>query len=408
MSLMLLPPPPTSHSYATLNAAYGPPLKAALHAAQVQSANVPQSAILDVFVPCGGLGFQRQPRSASYARIQSLLSGLYKLVCVLGAQDGINLEDDDGVNVRIIPFNYPARASVSGVHQVNEDFEGPFVSIECVALSGSSWTKLFAVESEEGLRVCREFLSVQDMAVEVQYVKGGIVQREAESARASELDPSPRPHYSVAVGGTFDHLHVGHKLLLAMTLLVAEPPNFSREKHERTVTVGITGDELLKNKKYAEHLQSWAVRQSAISDFVLAMLDFCPKNHRLRDDFVSIHQQSSREPNGHITSLRFASSLTINCVEIQDPFGPTITDPGISALIISAETRGGAQAINSKRVEKDWAGLEVFEVDVLDAKDVQSGDLQGRIANDFETKISSTEIRRLQAEKAAKTTASHT
>jgi len=89
--------------------------------------------------------------------------------------------------------------------------------------------------------------------------------------------------------------------------------------------------------------------------------------------------------------------LNIRCVEIWDPFGPTITEKDISALIISAETRAGGSAVNDKRTENGWSALDVLEVDVLDSKETSSPASQ----QNFEGKLSSTEIRKKRAQKTA-------
>ncbi len=46
------------------------------------------------------------------------------------------------------------------------------------------------------------------------------------------------------MGGTFDYIHCGHKLLLSAALLLLKPGC--------KLTLGLTGDELLKNKKNKE------------------------------------------------------------------------------------------------------------------------------------------------------------
>jgi phosphopantetheine adenylyltransferase len=48
------------------------------------------------------------------------------------------------------------------------------------------------------------------------------------------------------MGGTFDYLHVGHKLLLSSALLLLKP--------EKELVIGLTGDGLLKNKKNKEYM----------------------------------------------------------------------------------------------------------------------------------------------------------
>ena len=89
----------------------------------------------------------------------------------------------------------------------------------------------------------------------------------------------------------------------------------------------------------------------------------------------------------------FESGLRIRYVEIFDPYGPTITDQAIEALVISAETRAGGDAVNKKRQEKHWPPLEVFEVGVVDGEDSISQGQTSTNAEDFQKKLSSTAIR---------------
>lgn len=206
-------------------------------------------------------------------------------------------------------------------------------------------------------------------------------------------------HKSVAVGGTFDHLHIGHKLLLTATILAAEPSDpSSQTKMPRLITVGITGDELLVNKKYGAVVESWATRQQRTAEFIESILVFHP-------DIASIQKTESIDqpgPNGKVVRVTYGDDITINYTQISDPFGPTITDENITALVISGETRAGGKAVNDKRLEKGWKALEVFEVDVLDAGvglDDTEAQPQQQDKQSFESKISSTEIRRRLYEK---------
>lgn len=75
-------------------------------------------------------------------------------------------------------------------------------------------------------------------------------------------------------------------------------------------------------------------------------------------------------------------------MEINDPFGPTITNEQISALVVSTESAKGGDAVNVKRAEMGWKELEVFTVDVVE------GEGEGG-------KMSSTDIRRKLEEREA-------
>lgn len=67
------------------------------------------------------------------------------------------------------------------------------------------------------------------------------------------------PSYNyVAVGGTFDHFHSGHKVLLSTAAL------YTREK----LRVGVTDAALLTRKKFAESLQSMEWRMDYVSKFL--------------------------------------------------------------------------------------------------------------------------------------------
>lgn len=89
-----------------------------------------------------------------------------------------------------------------------------------------------------------------------------------------------------------------------------------------------------------------------------------------------------------------ARNLELELVPIQDVYGPTAYDPEISGLVISEETRAGAQSIAELRKEKGLQALDVFVIDVI-------GDAGGKVTVDkmAEEKMSSTKIRERLARK---------
>jgi phosphopantetheine adenylyltransferase len=393
-ALLLLPPPPEPPTYAAVKASYNAPLLLALRSCS----NAASGSILDIALPCPQIHEKKEkPRAAVYSSVQSLLANLYKLVTTVAARDHINVEDTSGVDVRILLISYPRDGNVqsSAATRVESPMEGPVVDIVTLGRCHQRWSKIFSVESEEGEQILKNFAAYGLARATVQKLRGGIVSVCNPQQAASGVTGTDQVHYHPAVGGTFDHLHIGHKLLLTMTIFMADPAPIEQE---RTVTVGITAEDLLKNKKYAEFLEDWHERYAASHAFVHALMSFDPKI----DHPEQISEIKNPGPNGHAVTARYPSGLMINYVEIWDPFGPTITEEKVDSLVISAETRAGGKAVNDKRKEQGWRELDVYEVDVLDAeesddmtneKDGKSDDMQQA----FQNKLSSTEIRKKQA-----------
>ena len=120
----------------------------------------------------------------------------------------------------------------------------------------------------------------------------------------------------VALGGTFDQIHHGHRKLLTLA---------AASCHE-LLTVGVTGDSMLSKKSQAHLISSYSKRHQNVYDFLQLV-----------------------KPD-----------LAVNIVELSDPYGPTIVDPTIKAIVVSSETINGAFKINSLRKEKGMNDLEVL------------------------------------------------
>lgn len=145
-----------------------------------------------------------------------------------------------------------------------------------------------------------------------------------------------------AVGGTFDHLHDGHKILLIVSAFLTS----------KRLIVGVTGPELLKNKKYAQFLESYDLRVSN----VLALLN------------------------------AIKPSLSTDIYEINDVCGPTAKIQDINALVVSLESSKGADYVNNVRSNLGWNPLDVYTIGVLGSAD----------SDDFQNKMSSTDYRKAE------------
>ena len=120
----------------------------------------------------------------------------------------------------------------------------------------------------------------------------------------------------VALGGTFDRLHNGHRKLL--TLAAASSSEL--------LIVGIMSDDMLKFKSNAAMISKYDSRRDAVCRFL-----------------------GIAKPN-----------LKYEMVELSDPLGPTVSDPSIDAIVVSSETLTGAEKINLLRVEKGFQPLVIL------------------------------------------------
>ncbi|KAF2210883.1 hypothetical protein CERZMDRAFT_44470 [Cercospora zeae-maydis SCOH1-5] len=391
--LLLLPPVPWPTNALALKTAYADTISQVLKEVALHSADHAKASVLEIALACPHLvGAQSKPRSSLYDQTQSLVAGLYKLITVIAAQENINIEDADGVDPRVIMVAWSPDASSSG--RIREPY-GPVIDLETLAKSARQWQFAFGVESEAGENMVGAFVQMKRAEIDVERVQNTPSAPTASAAGHHVESTAPggrqhRKHYDVAVGGTWDHLHMGHKLLITMTMFAVDVQDGSRE---RSATIGITGDQLLVNKKHANLVESWIDRQKAVATFFNAIVDFStPASRGQRHASI----QDDPGPNGKSIDIHYPSGLVVRCTEIQDAFGPTITKQEISALVLSAETRAGGKAVNDKRREQGWEELDIFEVDVLDTE--EGGEGSGVQAG-FDSKISSTAIREKLARK---------
>jgi len=139
----------------------------------------------------------------------------------------------------------------------------------------------------------------------------------------------------VAVGGTFDELHRGHKVLLIKAFEIGE-----------RVLIGLCTDEFAR-KLGKPHLTA-------------------PYEERLKElkTFLNVSDL-----------LEKAEIIPLN-----DPFGPTLAQSCIEALIVSEETRATAVKINENRRKAGLPPLKIVTINMVPAENC--------------TPISTTRIRR--------------
>lgn len=159
-----------------------------------------------------------------------------------------------------------------------------------------------------------------------------------------ETDSKDQNKYTVtALGGTFDHIHDGHKILLSMAAFLTS---------DRLI-VGLTDEELLVNKKYKEYLETFSERKKNVIQFINML------KPQLRVEIIPLH----------------------------DVCGPTGTVPEIECLVVSRETVKGGDTVNKTRAERGLSQLDIVVVNVLG----------GNEHDGWKEKLSSTEVRKILA-----------
>jgi len=127
----------------------------------------------------------------------------------------------------------------------------------------------------------------------------------------------------VCIGGTFDILHKGHKMLISKAYELAGK--------DGSVFIGVTTDNFIKNKG---EIKSYDLRVKQLEDFL-------GKNGFLQKSIIK---------------------------PINDKFGPTI-HKDFDAIVVSIETKNNAEEINKLRQKNGKNQLKIIIIPLIVADD---------------------------------------
>lgn len=384
-SVLLLLTPPPSPSFQEFSDTYKPPLMAVCSKLSQCVRGSNQMAVLDIALAIPDL--LSQSRAGVVPYLQHFLAATYKLIGIICSDANIELDLPGGIDTRVVFIEYASVESPPKPRHLSQ--YGPILDLKSLATSARPWHSVYFPDNIPGQKLAAAFRSLS--STDMRPVPAGC---EGTPSQVPDHIQPAQAHYSVAVGGTFDHFHLGHKLLLTITALALEPGPVTNSDPDRLLTVGVTVDELLANKKYAEYLESWDERCNSVATFLTDIINFIPPERRS----ISVQGVTEPGPNGKYILMELRPGLSLKMVQLSDPFGPTITDPNITALVVSKETSQGGAAVNTERAKKGFKGIDVFEVDLLYSGTSSPTDVE----KSFEAKISSTDMRKRQADLAKK------
>lgn len=130
----------------------------------------------------------------------------------------------------------------------------------------------------------------------------------------------------VGLGGTFDHLHDGHKYLLRTAAKLGDH-----------LAIALATEALLGSKQHKHALEPYDLREQCLRSYLEGEMGFDRKNYII--------------------------------MPLNDPFGSAITDPNLEAHVSSAETCEMALKINEIRVQNGLDPMILVVIPIVcDAK----------------------------------------
>ncbi|KAI1819999.1 hypothetical protein F4861DRAFT_524795 [Xylaria intraflava] len=235
--LLLLPPPPQNTSYSHIWIALYPSLRSTISHMVQTGCPSETTATLEIVIPITRLIEGIRTRRDLLVRVRPLVFNIYRLIATVHEELDV---PQSRLDTRVLFVQDLGDASDDG----NWRLSAAILSYDELALLGALWTRIFAVQSEQGEETYRKFLTLSRQhdltrgvffAKNVQRVASGIqiymtngspepsTATNAENVpTAGEAHASPRDAVVIVRGETLDRLT--DKYLLTMALFAICPP----------------------------------------------------------------------------------------------------------------------------------------------------------------------------------------
>ena len=133
-----------------------------------------------------------------------------------------------------------------------------------------------------------------------------------------------RKFKTVAVGGTFDEFHKGHRALLQKAFEVGEH-----------VLIGLCSDDFARKLRKSHRIADYEERLGNLQQFL----------------------------------RKLGASDRAEIVPLNDPYGITLSRGCVEAIVVSRETEPRAYEINEKRKAEGLPPLNIIVIDMVQAED---------------------------------------
>lgn len=127
-----------------------------------------------------------------------------------------------------------------------------------------------------------------------------------------------------ALGGTFDHLHLGHKFIIDFTL-----------NHADKVSIGISTPKLYQGKILQQTIEHFDYRKQTVEVYL--------KSKRVFD--------------------------RVSIFPLDDIFGTTLSDESLDSIVVTDETEPNAKIVNTQRVKKGLNELAILKCTLVKGPD---------------------------------------